>query len=841
MNPTTDEAAVEHALAAALAAQQAGQPVDLAALCGGRQDLAEQVAAALSLAAALPAMQRTSSDHDGWSGTLLGARYRLGAIVGRGASGTVFAARDERLQRDVAVKLLHRGLFDGAVSAQRFLREAVVLAAHNHPHIVQVYDQGQTDTGGTFLVTELLTGMSLHAVLERAQQAIALPSAPAFARIEWLQQLLPHAQCESSYLRQAVRWIADLGDALAQAHALGICHRDVKPGNAFVTSTGRIVLLDFGIAARAGDATITHANTLLGTPCYMAPEQARGQPEPQPTLDVYGLGATLYHLLTHRPPHAGDLQTVLLALRDVDPVPALRLHPGLARDLQAVLDRALAKLPQHRYPTMAAFTADLRAFLNHLPVTARPLGRLQRAWRQAARRPARSAAMLGAATTVLVFAAAWPAFAAVSAQARATARSELLRRLPADLCIEGRPEVLALAPLDERRTGLAELDRLLELDGEDVAFRVLRGTCWLDSGDLGRARADFTAALRTAPGPYLHALVDRYRQATSRDGVGAVDLNDLPEPVGDADCFLAGLHALRRNQCEHADQLLTRCEHYLPARDLRLLAILGRQPTQPQRAFGEAQQLEAIYGHPTARTQHAMGAAMLQLRDYAAAIPFCEHSLRLRPDRHGPWNNLGLAHLRLGDLDRALDCYGKAVAQKPWLDNSLSGLCQVLRRLDRTDEACAAAVRMRDVGWREHELGHVQLGIALAAERRGDAAARIAAARQAAQHLAAAAAETATKNPRAAGVPVALRLAQALGQTEVHSALLPFLAELRNEPRNARQIANLASLLAGAELTDAVVARLRLWLLDLAIDLAPQDPTFRSDRERLLESLRTPR
>ncbi|MBL8756036.1 MAG: serine/threonine protein kinase, partial [Planctomycetes bacterium] len=361
-----DDERLATCLAAALAARDDGQAPDLLAICAGDARLAAEVGEALGFAARLPELHQQSLDPAPVATGLLAGRYRLLEPIGRGACGVVHRARDERLQRDVAVKLLHQGTFPGGEAEARFHREALALAAHEHPHIVRVHDQGRTDTGTTFLVTELLRGRSLHAMLEASIAALPHgPSAAAFARIDWLQALLPTAKLEASWLRQVVAWIADLGDGLAAAHAQGICHRDVKPGNAFVTDDGRIVLLDFGIAARAGDASITHGHTVLGTPSYMAPEQADGRRDATPALDVYGLGATLYHLLTLTPPHAGDLGEVLAALRDRDPVPAAQVHPGLARDLQAILDHCLARDPRHRYPTMAALVADLRAFLAH--------------------------------------------------------------------------------------------------------------------------------------------------------------------------------------------------------------------------------------------------------------------------------------------------------------------------------------------------------------------------------------------------------------------------------------------------------------------------------------------
>ncbi|MFY9343707.1 MAG: serine/threonine-protein kinase [Planctomycetota bacterium] len=838
-----DDDTLAEYLAQALADQEAGLPLDLAALCGDRPDLVPAVAAALGLSSDLPALHRTSLATDAAvTGTLAG-RYTLQAAIGRGASGTVYRARDERLQREVAVKLLHRGLFASDEAEARFQREAVALAAHEHAHIVRVHDQGQTEDGTTFLVTELLRGLPLQAVLDAAIEALPCgPSAQAFAGIDWLRDLLPDARLEASWLRQIVAWMADLGDGLAAAHAQGLCHRDVKPGNAFVTSEGRIVLLDFGIAARAGDAALTRDQAVIGTPCYMAPEQARGNHEPHPALDVYGLGATLYHLLTHRPPHQGDLQQVLVALRLEDPKPAPSLHRGLPRDLRAILDHALAKQPAHRYPTMLAMVADLRAFLAHLPIAVRPLGPVRRLVRHALRRPARTTAI---AVSVLAAGALFAAISGWAGLSQVERRQEHFRqqaRLPADLCIEGHPDKRALVPLAERLAMLAELDQVLELDRDDIGIRLLRAASFLDHGDLAAARSDLDAIAAHADSPYLRELAHRYG-AASKDARGLLRLDqaNLPEPTTTQDCFVAGFHALRDRDCERADELLTRAADFPPARDLRLLAILGRKKTEPDRAIAEANALEGLYGQPTARTQHALAAAMLQRREWEKALPYAQESLRLRPDRHGPWNNLALAHLRLGHREEALRCYQRAVELRPWFENSMSGLCQTLRELGRYDEARAAAARIEDVGWREHELGHLELQLAIQALTQGETERRVTAAEGAIAHFDAATKDTTTRNPAIGSIPAVLQLARSLLGDDADAALPPFLLQLRRDPRNPRLISNLAAMLAAASLDADDVARLRLWLLDLAIDLDPNQPDHQIARQRLIESLRPPR
>lgn len=838
MNPRHDtdaeELLAEH-VARGLAALEAGEPVDLAVLCEAHPELAAAVADALGLRAALPALHSASMTVDRWCGTVLAGRYRLDAPLGSGAAGTVYRARDLELKRDVAVKVLHAGLLAGAQAEARFLREAEVLAQQEHPHVVRIYDRGRTEAGALWLVTELLRGCSLQQVLDAAAAAMpAGPSADACADPRWLRSLLPDAPLERTFLRQVVTWIAQLGEGLSAAHRGGVFHRDVKPSNAWLRDDGTAVLLDFGIATRLGDPATTHSHSVLGTPWYMAPEQAHGRAEPAPTLDVYGLSATLYHLLTLHPPHEGDLQEVLRAARERDPVPAARLHPGLPRDLQAILDRGLEADPRRRYPDVASLVADLRAFLDHRPVSARPLGPVARALRRVRRRPTRSLAIASSAAAVVLLALVLPLASAVRAAGLQAERSELLARLPADLCIEGWPDQRLLVPVAERADALAMLDRLLELDPADLPTRLLRASERLDSGDHAGARADLQVLAERSP--YLAAVAARYAAAdSSRAGIAAVLLGDLPDPQLPEDLFVAGFHALRARDIPAAVDLLGRAADYLPARDLRLLALLGAGRWDEAR--DEARELEGRYGRPTARTRHTLGAVMVATKHYEQAIPLCRQALELRPDRHGPWNNLGYAHLRLGHLDEARECLQRAVAIRPWFDNSRAGLCQLLRTQEEFDAARREAEQIAAPWWRSWELGYVDVAEALAV-RSIDPERRRALAQAAADHFQAVADDADPDNRKRRSAPLAVAYARAIADDNARSALIPFLDELRGDPRNPTQLRNLSLLLADQVVDGAILDRLRLYLLDLAIDLAPADPRPRRTRADLIDELR---
>jgi tetratricopeptide (TPR) repeat protein len=302
---------------------------------------------------------------------------------------------------------------------------------------------------------------------------------------------------------------------------------------------------------------------------------------------------------------------------------------------------------------------------------------------------------------------------------------------------------------------------------------------------------------------------------------------------------------LRARYSDTAYELLARAGDFAPARDLRLIAMLAPKRPDAQAIAAEASRLEGLYGRPTARTRHALGAAMLMLRQWRQAIPYCEAALQLRPGRHGPWNNLGLAHLRMGNLGEARRCYEQAVAIRPWFPNSLSGLCQTLRNQGDFAAARACAERIRDVCWREYELGNVDVAEALTARREGRPARQreLGAAAQSRFEAAASAAaddvaRATTRNPRAAALPACIAYAATLAAGDA-AASLPLFLDLVRAERSGRQLANLADLLAEQDVDERERDQLRLLLLEIAIDASPDDQWIRAARDALVEELKT--
>jgi serine/threonine-protein kinase len=265
-------------------------------------------------------------------GRLLGGRYRIGALLAAGGMGEVWAARDLLLDRAVAVKVLGGALAGDGRAAERLRREARAAGRLDHPNIARMLDLGEQD-GRPYLVMELLEGESLAARLDRAG-----PMAPA----------------------EAVRVVAAAADALEAAHRAGVVHRDVKPGNLFLTGDGEVKVLDFGIASAAGEATLTTGD-LLGTAAYLAPERVLGH-QATAAADIYSLGVVLYELLAGRRPFqaTSDL-SLAMAHVNADPPPLAQVAPSAPPPLVAACTQAMAKDPSARPPSAAAFAILVRS------------------------------------------------------------------------------------------------------------------------------------------------------------------------------------------------------------------------------------------------------------------------------------------------------------------------------------------------------------------------------------------------------------------------------------------------------------------------------------------------
>ncbi|MFF9244704.1 serine/threonine-protein kinase [Streptomyces sp. NPDC014776] len=356
---------------------------------------------------------------------LLGGRYRLVRQLGEGGMGQVWEARDETLGWPVAVKVISLfagGGIRGDEARARFLREARITAQLHHPNIVTIHDLGETGAGNErvpFLVMELVRGEGLDTMLRRGVVTLA----------------------------DAARWGAQIADALADAHAAGIMHRDIKPSNILITPSGTVKVLDFGIA-RAADpyATadrLTQTGFIVGTPPYMAPEQARGFPEPR--SDLYALGCVLFELITGQLPfQAPDSVGYLTAhLTQAPPTPS-SVSTGIPPAWDDLVLTLLRKDPAQRYPNAADLAQALRQ-LGRTPEPAHaatmPATAPRRPVTNADAKPA-PAAMRKTSTNHAVSAASWGLLLVVIAVALASARAHISAANVADFFVVLLPWVL---------------------------------------------------------------------------------------------------------------------------------------------------------------------------------------------------------------------------------------------------------------------------------------------------------------------------------------------------------------------------------------------------------------
>jgi hypothetical protein len=269
-------------------------------------------------------------------------RYRILQKLGQGAMGAVYLAHDTQLDRRVALKTPQLAPEEGTQVLERFRREARAAAGLAHPHLCPVYDVGEID-GTPYLSMAYVEGTPLA---DSARKEPGWPPAEAAA---------------------LVRQIAL---ALEEAHSHGVIHRDLKPSNIMINRRGEPVVMDFGLARRAGaaDVRLTRTGTVMGTPAYMAPEQVEGDLDRVgPVSDVYALGVILYELLTGRLPFQGSMGKVMSQILTEEPVPPSRLRPGLDPRLEAVCRKAMAKRVEDRYASMAALAEALDGYLRAAP------------------------------------------------------------------------------------------------------------------------------------------------------------------------------------------------------------------------------------------------------------------------------------------------------------------------------------------------------------------------------------------------------------------------------------------------------------------------------------------
>lgn len=520
--------------------------------------------------------------------------------LGRGSSGVVYQARELALNRIVAVKVITAGRFASEDDISRFRREAEV-AAVAHANVVQVYSLGLAG-GCPFLVMEYCAGGSLAARIQR------------------------HGALQP---KTAARLAERIALAVDRCHTrLHVLHRDIKPANILMRRRSRLILgsqtklADFGVA-RLLDSSSTKT-TIAGTPGYMAPEQARGQSAGlDARTDVYGLGATLYEMLSGRPPFVGETsEAILRQLFDSDPIPVRRLNPRVPRELETVCSKCLASIPSGRYTSAAELAADLRRFREGRPILARPISPIVAVAKWGRRRPAQAALLAFSVTTLVVGAVG------VGKYIRD------VKQYAADLKEER----------DSARTSLKRAFEAAEFALSDETLRQLAGRPTLSSGQKTFLRNVLTY-YQAFDGLAADSLESEVMLGQANSRIGRIRLmlgDDLGEVVVRMKSAVACFEHLVASTPGRADfvEMLAGALNDLGSAQrekkefdaargslMRSLTVYRTIPGSPERDFGQAQALANLGDVPV-----RAGESNTRLQFFRASVDVLERLVREIPD-----------------------------------------------------------------------------------------------------------------------------------------------------------------------------------------------------------------
>ncbi len=505
-------------------------------------------------------------------GSMLGG-YRLIQRLGAGGMGVVWLARDDRLDRWVAVKELAPHLTFDVEAIRRFGQEAAAAARLDHPGIVSVHTAGDDDQGHRYLVLEFVDGVGLDHVL--AALAGHHPREVSDAELQAVvRNVLASGPCaeqafpawvappgRGGYVERVADWGRQLAEALAHAHQRGVLHRDIKPSNVLVDRSGRVRIVDFGLARIEEAATLTRTGAILGTLTYMAPEALGGNADIDARADVYALGATLYELLSFRPPfEAASISELIAAIQRGTPTSISRAQPSLSPDLAAIVSKCLEPDRADRYATAQDLAEDLHRFARGESVHARGPSLVRRTRTWVRRHPTRT---LVAGLVLLAAAGAGVAWrAATEARFRdevvgihAAAETSLAAYRAA------KDELDALYA--DYRSKLPSPDRMMAAGNSPILARLTVRARELEFAvarhlDEGRTHLERAALLEAqedgAPSPETEDALARYYLLRMEAAIGAEDVIQAPlfaeavrkhDPKGRYSAAIAGLGSLR--------------------------------------------------------------------------------------------------------------------------------------------------------------------------------------------------------------------------------------------------------------------------------------------------------
>lgn len=590
------------------------------------------------------------------------AGHEIIRVLGRGAMGVVYKARQRGLKRIVALKMILAGAHATSQDLARFRSEAEAVAHLQHPNIVQIYEVGDEE-GRPYFSLEYVDGASLDSKVR------GTPLPP----------------------KDAARLMQQIAAAMEYAHAHGIIHRDLKPANVLLTADGVPKVTDFGLAKRLeDDSGHTRSGTVLGTPSYMPPEQAEGgASEAGPLADIYSMGAILYEMLTGRPPFRGS--TVLETLEQVrtrEPVAPTQLQPNIPRDLETIALKCLQKEAAKRYASAAVLGEDLSRYLAGEPIVARPVSRVERVWRWCRRNP--RTAVLSAAVALLIV--AWAVTSSILAwnlkqQRDETESARIQAQFNADEAtknagIAERNEIVAKRNEQSAKdTADATVKQMIDL-GETLlkskrlsvqapeVVRLLRQSLVVVSQKIDMAGATSFGQVGTsaALGDLL-ARLGQYREALIlyKEGYDRAKAIADKDPNDDVAQGNFGVMALRLGESARdidGDNRTAR-KRYTEARN-RHVEIL----THPRSQYYKDWDMKRLISHDDVH----IGEALLALGQPAEARKYFEESLKYRqewlaaaPKSPAPsWIMqshlfLGIAAFRSGDAKAAREHFDEAV------------------------------------------------------------------------------------------------------------------------------------------------------------------------------------